>query len=310
MTPRRIGWSAALVAIAVSILWGGNVVALKLSLLTFPPIWSAFWRMVVGVLAVGAWACSQRISLRPRAGEIGVLLVLGTLFTVQVGCLNFGVSMTSAAYGVVLLNSYPIFANIGAHFFVPGDRLSTRRAVGLAMSFAGVCLVFLGRPEGGFAENPILGNIVVIASAVLLGSRTVFTQRIVQSIEPVRPVFWQMAISLPVFLLAASLTERPTIQPVNWPAAAAVFYQGAVVAGLCFVVWTLLLQRYSPGTLSMFGFIVPFVGVILSALMLDEAITPRLWSGVMLVAAGIALFARERKSAAEPMLAALNEEAI
>jgi drug/metabolite transporter (DMT)-like permease len=310
VTPRRIGWTAALIAIAVSTLWGGNVVALKLGLLTFPPIWSAFWRMLVGALVVGVWALSQRISLRPQAGETGVLLALGALFTVQIGCLNFGVNLTSAAYGVVLLNSYPIFANIGAHFFVPGDRLSTRRAIGLALSFAGVCLVFLGRPEGGLAANPMLGNVVVIASAMMLGCRVVFTQRIVQSMEPVRPVFWQMAISVPAFLLVASLTEPPAIQPVNWPAFAAVIYQGAVVAGLCFVIWTLLLKRYSPGALSMFGFIAPFVGVILSALLFGEAITPRLWGGVMLVVMGIALFTRERGPAAEQSVAALNEEAV
>lgn len=309
MTPQRIGWTAALIAIAVSTLWGGNVVALKLGLQTFPPIWSAFWRMVVGASVVGAWAYSQRIPLRPQSGEIGILLALGTLFTIQISCLNFGVNMTSAAYGVVLLNSYPIFANIGAHFFVPGDRLSSKRAIGLAMSFGGVCLVFLGKPEGGFATNPVLGNVVVIASAIMLGSRVVFTQRIVQSMEPVRPVFWQMAISIPVFFLVASLTEPPTIQPINWPAAAAVVYQGAVIAGLCFVVWTLLLKRYSPGALSMFGFIAPFVGVILSALMFGEAITPRLWGGVMLVVIGIALFTRERKPS-EPSIAALNEEAV
>jgi len=310
VTPQRIGWTAALIAIAVSTLWGGNVVALKFGLLTFPPIWSAFWRMVVGAVVVGSWALSQRISLRPETGETGVLLALGALFTVQISCLNFGVSMTSAAYGVVLLNSYPIFANIGAHFFVPGDRLSSRRAIGLALSFGGVCLVFLGRPEGGMAANPILGNVVVIASAIMLGSRVVFTQRIVQSMEPVRPVFWQMAISIPAFFVIASLSEPPTLQPVNVQAVTAVVYQGAVIAGLCFVVWTLLLKRYSPGTLSMFGFIAPFVGVILSALLFGEAITPRLWSGVMLVVGGIALFTRGRKPADEPPVAALNEEAV
>lgn len=310
MTPQRIGWPAAIVAILVSTLWGGNVVALKLGLLTIPPIWSAFWRMVVGALVVGAWALSQRISLRPQTGETGILLALGTLFTVQISCLNFGVNMTSAAYGVVLLNSYPIFANIGAHFFVPGDRLSGRRTVGLAMAFGGVCLVFLGRPEGGIAANPIWGNIIVIASAALLGSRVVFTQRIVQSMEPVRPVFWQMAISIPVFFLIAALTEEPTIRPMNWQAAAAVTYQGAVIAGLCFVVWTLLLKRHSPGALSMFGFIAPLVGVILSAVLFGEQITPRLWSGVMLVVIGIALFTRERKPAAGRRVAAFHEEAV
>ena len=60
----------------------------------------------------------------------------------------------------------------------------------------------------------------------------------------------------------------------------------------------------------MFGFIAPFVGVILSALMFGEAITPRLWGGVMLVVMGIALFTRERGPGAGQSVATLNEEAV
>ena len=39
----------ALAALAISALWGGNVVALKAGLGIFPPFWSAFWRMSCGL---------------------------------------------------------------------------------------------------------------------------------------------------------------------------------------------------------------------------------------------------------------------
>ena len=296
MSTSRISVGSALLAIATAALWGGNVVALKLGLATFPPFWSAFWRMLVGVTAVGAWAMSRGIALKPPPQERRFLLALGGLFTLQLTLLNTGVDSTSPAYAVVLLNAYPIFANVISHFFVPEDRLSWARVLGLALAFGGICIVFLGRPEQRLASNPIVGNLLTTASAFLLGARIVYTQRLVQTIDPVRPVFWQMVFGLPFFLAGGAYLEGPWLQPLQWDAVLAIAYQGAVVAGLCFVVWTTLLQRVSAGTLSMFAFATPIFGVTLSAWYFGEDVTARLLMGVIAVTAGIVIVTRRKRT--------------
>jgi drug/metabolite transporter (DMT)-like permease len=48
--------SAILTAIAVSVLWGGNIVSIRVGVDSIPPLWSAFWRMLLGVIFVGLWA--------------------------------------------------------------------------------------------------------------------------------------------------------------------------------------------------------------------------------------------------------------
>ena len=55
---------SALLALGISILWGANIVAIKVGLLAIPPFWSAFWRMLLGVIVVSLWAVRQRVSLR------------------------------------------------------------------------------------------------------------------------------------------------------------------------------------------------------------------------------------------------------
>ena len=77
-----------------------------------PPLWSAFWRMLLGAIFVSLWAMRRRISLRHAPGETGPLLVLGALFTLQITLLNSASPLTSPAYGVVILNGYAIFANL------------------------------------------------------------------------------------------------------------------------------------------------------------------------------------------------------
>ncbi len=293
MGAKPIGLSSALAALGLAILWGGNVVGIKLGLVAFPPFWSAFWRFLISTAAVGLWAWWRDLPLLPKREEIRPLGILALVFTVQIAILNVGVNWTSPAYGIVLLNANPIFANLLAHFFVPGDRLSTRRVIGLATAFGGICAVFLGSPEAALAERPTIGNLMILLTSFLLGVRLVYTNRLVQTIEPIRTVLWQTIFSLPLFLAAAWLLEPPLLgDSIPTAPLLAVLYQGVVVAGLCFVGWTMLLKHHSPGKLSMFGFVSPIFGVLFSSLLFGEAITPRLWIGLAAVTAGILLVTR------------------
>ena len=288
-----LGLSSILLLLAISGLWGGNFVVLKAALVTVPPIWIAFWRMLLGTVVVAVWGRSGGMTLTPTAGERRPLVTLGFMLTVQIALLNIGADFTSPAYCVILLSCHPIFANAISHFFVPGDRLSQRRAIGLFSAFAGTCLVFFGQPAARLAEHPVAGNLLVTLSAALLAARVVYTKKVVQNIEPALTVVWQMAFSLPAFLLMAVFTEPFLKQPFNWGAAGALCYQGVVIAGVCEVTWIRLLRRHSPGVLSTFGFTVPVFGVVLSALAFAEPITPRLLVGLAAVAAGILTVTRE-----------------
>ena len=281
-----------MLALGVSILWGGNVVAIKLGLGTLPPFWSAFWRFVVGAATVLVWAWIKRAELFPKRADWGSAALLGSLFAAQISCLNLGVGLTSPAYGVVLLNAHPVFTNLFGHFIDSEDKLNFRRLAGLALAVMGMSYVAVGKPDAALAPNPIAGNLILIVSAALLAIRALYTRRLVQRVNTFKPVVWQMAFALPMFLGFALFLEPPLLQPITWPPVAAIFYQGAIIGGFCFVSWTQLLQKHAAGGLSMFAFLVPFFGVFLSAYMFDETIDPSLLLGASLVTIGIVIVTR------------------
>jgi drug/metabolite transporter (DMT)-like permease len=297
--PEPIGFTSTLLAIAVSILWAGNVVSIRIGVDSVPPIWSAFWRMSLGVVFVALWALRQRVSIRPTRSEYLPLLILGVLFTVQIALLNSATEMTSPAYGVVILNAYPIFVNLAGHFAasrwpakISEEKLTTIRVAGLALALAGIAVLTLTRPDQSLAHRPFLGNTLMVISSVLLGVRQVYTRWLVQAVDPARSIVWQMALSVPLFLVVAVLTEPPVIGHVTWQAVAAISYQGIVVAGICFIVWAELLKKHSAGTLTMFSFIVPIGGIALSAWLFNERLQASLAWGTLLVMAGVFIVLR------------------
>jgi drug/metabolite transporter (DMT)-like permease len=287
-----IGWRSAILAMVVSLLRGGNQVSLKLALRALTPFETAFARMAVSAVAVGVWGRARGFEFTPERREWPSLLNLTLLFVAQIGLLHYGADLSSPAYSVVLMNSNPIWANLLAHFVVPEDRLSAARVVGLAVAFSGICVVFLGRPDAALAPRPLVGNPLVLAAAVTAAIRTVYTQRLVQWIEPAKAVFWQTALSLPFFLLGTLIDPTADREPLSWIPVAGVLYQGLAVGALGLILWVNLLRKHSPGSLSVFSFSIPIFGMLLSAWLLSEHLTLHLLFGVAAVLSGIYLATR------------------
>ena len=293
-----VTWRVGLVSLLVSFLWSGNIVSIKFGLATIPPFWSAFWRMLAGTAAVAGWARLTGAPVLPEPGSGRQLLGLAAMFTAQIAVFNLAVEFTSPAYAVIILNICPVLVNLISHFFVPDDRLTLRRLAGLAAAFGGISYVMLGRPSAALAPRPLLGNCLMLFSAALLATRIVYTQHLVRRADPLRPVIWQMALSLPAFLALGLAFERPLLQPLSYEPVLAILYQAVVVAGFCFVTWTKLLQRHSAGNLAMYSFSVPFFGILLAALLFGERVTPRLVEGALAVSAGIAIVVRSKSKKA------------
>ena len=246
--------------------------------------------MLFGTLVVTTWAVSRGVPLMPAPSERASLVKLALLFTVQIGLMNAGASMTSPAFGEVIINSYAIFANIVAHFTTEHERLTTVRAIGLGLAFCGLCLVAFGRPDASLAPRPLAGNLVMVLSSFLLGVRQVYTRNIVQTVHPSRAVVWMIGLSVPLFAFCALISGEPMLHAPLTPAAiTAVLYQGIVVAGICFLGWAWLLKRHAAGQIAMFSFIVPFAGMSFSATLLGEPLRAGLLSGAGLAVAGLLL---------------------
>jgi len=243
-------------------------------------------RFIIGALTVWVGALFVGIPVRvPRAVWQG-LAGLGVLFTVQIWLLNAGTQYTTAGRSGVLINVYPFFLTLFSHFFIPGDRLTVAKSIGLVFSFSGVFLLFAESVSLADTDY-VLGDLMVATSGMLLGLRQVVIKRLVQGLHPFQVLFWQAVLSLPIFAVWSLLFERDAHYEMSAAVVGGVLYQGLVVAGLCFILLVFLIRHHSASRLGVFSFATPIVGVLLSAWLLGEEISPVLWMSVVLVALGI-----------------------
>ena len=284
----RLTRGAASITLFTAVLWGGNSVAIKMALAGVPPLALAGFRFFLGGLFIVVWCLISRTSVRLAHGELSRILRLLVLFIAQIGLLNAGTEHTLAARSTVFISAYPFFTALFAHLFIPGDQSGPSRFYGMALSFSGVLLVF-GESLARAEWNYLGGDLMVLASATLLGARQVYTKHLAQDIVPARLLVWQSGLSLPIFFGMSALLERPLDLALTPDVNAGILYQGFVIAGFCFLVMTNLLKRYRASQIGVYGFVTPIFGVFLSHLLLSEPLSPGLLISVVLVGGGIAL---------------------
>ena len=283
---------AVLVSLVIHSLWGGNPVAVKFSLIAFPPLTTAFLRFAIGIACIALWARWRGVRLLPEKGEWRPLWIVALLFAVQIASMNVGFHHTSGAMGSVLIATNPLFAVVFAHFLVAGDRMTAARALGLLVAMAGTSLVLLGDADVAALDPGAVGNWIVLSSAVMLGLRLSLSARFVRRIDPTKVAIWQMVLSLPLFGAGALLLEEIAWDRVGIGPIAGLLFQGVVIAGVGFTVSYHLMKRYTPSVMMSFNFVSPVAGVLFAAWLLGDRIGPFLLAGMALVAVGLYLVAR------------------
>jgi len=288
---RNVDLAGAALALLVSLFWGANPVAIKIGLEDAPPIRLAWMRFLVGglVILVGAWARGRLRGLAIARGEWRPLVVLGLLFTAQIGSMNIAIGLTSAAHAAIVLNLYAVHTVVLAHFLIPGDRLTAGRLAGVLVAYGGIVALFAR--DLGTGAPTLAGDAVMFGSALILAERTVYLARAVQQLDPVKLLLSQAAMGTALFVLASAWLEP---EPTRWTTslAASIAYQGVVVAGFNFAVNLWLLRRYSPGALAAFFLTQPIFGVLAAALLQGDPLTAELLVACLAVAAGIGLTTR------------------
>ena len=288
---------AVLVSLVIHSLWGGNPVAVKFSLIAFPPLTTAFLRFAIGIACIALWARWRGVRLLPEQGEWRSLWIVALLFTVQIALMNIGFHQTSGAMGSVLIATNPLFAVMFAHFLIAGDRMTPAKALGLLVAMAGTSLAFLADADIEALDLRAAGNWIVLSSAVMLGFRLSLSARFVRRIEPIKVAIWQMVLSLPLFGAGALMFEEIAWDRVGAGPIAGLLYQGIVIAGVGFTVSYHLMRLYTPSVMMSFNFVSPIAGVLFSAWLLGDRIGALLFAGMALVAVGLFLVARQPRTA-------------
>ena len=201
------------VVLIVSLI-GGGPLAVKIGLQGFPPLKMALFRCILGVIAVGGVGLFYGMSMRMRFEEFRRLLLIAALYTLHTITLNVGTQLTTASRSTIFFSLYPVFTVLFGHFWLPDDRLSVRKVLGIIAAFCGVFVALAPNLQGDSVTAYFIGDLIVLGAACSLALRITLTKVFVQEIYPHRLLVWLLGLNIPCFWVLSYLFERG--KPIEW----------------------------------------------------------------------------------------------
>lgn len=264
------------------LVWGFNFVVVKVGLEGLPPLFLCFSRFFLTSLP---WIFFVR---RPRAPFRLVLLYGLIMFALQFSLLFFGVfAGVTAALASILLQVQVFFSILLAIPFL-GERLHRWQVIGALVSFTGIGVV--GVNSRG--EVSLLGLTLVLFAAFFWGVGSVISKKL-GKINMAALVIWGSLIAWPPVLAASLLIEGKEVvyalRHLSLTGLSSVLYITYFSTLFGFGAWNWLLSHHPVSKVTPFTLLIPIVGALSAALVLDEPLQGWKIGAGLLVVSGLCL---------------------
>lgn len=270
-----------IVLTAMTLVWGLNIIFVKLSVDAISPFTAGFLRQ-----AMIALACLPFLRIVP--GRMALILTLslvtGALFYLP---MNLSLAITDNVSALAIANQLSVpFAVLLSVLFLR-ERIGPARIAGIALAFLGVMLM-------GF-DPAILHDLPAMAlaalSAFFWGAGSLLMRRCAG--VPVPVLFAWMGLVGSAVLGAVSMVVEPAamagIGYLPWRAFGAVAFSalGSSLIGHGGLSW--LLQRHPVALVMPYTLIAPVLSAIVAAVMFGTRVTGLMVLGSVVVLAGVAI---------------------
>lgn len=285
--------------LAAAALWGGMYVVSKWSFTFVPPATMGFLRVALGGLALwlGVRLTGRRTGI-DRA-DWPAFVGLGGWVALTIATQFLGTELTNASQGSLLTVLTPVFAvALGAS--VLGERVTRPKAGGIVIAAVGTVIVIAGQYDLTTiaAGNAAGVGLLVVASFAWAGY-TVWGVSVVRKYSALTAATYSTIAATPMLAVLAAvelavLGRGIASIPVTAESIFATAYLGLAATAAAWYLWYKGLEFVSAGTVAVFFFLQPVVGISLGALLLGERIGSGFVVGSLVVVGGVWLVSRER----------------
>ena len=252
---------------------------------------------LAGVLVILFGSLMGRKMLKPQKNSWGMVLTLALFQTIlQYVLFYMGLAHTTGVKSSIIEAANVFIAILFAVFLFKFESLTSGIVIGCIIGFSGVVLINLtgSGMDASFSmkgEGAILGS--TIAYALSAGLVKLYSRKE----DPVVLSGYQFCIGgVVMMMIGAVLGGHVT---VTQPAALLLLLYLAIISAVAYTIWGILLKYNPVARVSVYGFMNPVFGVILSAFLLGEknqAFGLKGLAALVLVCIGIFIVNREPKA--------------
>ncbi len=276
--------------ILLSLVWGSSFLWIKIAVQEVTPTVTVALRLFFGLSGVVVFVfllTQSRTALRISKKYLGVFAVLGlTNIALPFLLIAWSEQYITSALASIINSTVPLFTMLAAPLFIPEERITSFRLIGLVVGFIGVLILLSPELIAGGKSN-IMGEIAMFAGAILYAGSSIFARRTTAGLTPGVQSLLQMSFGAfyiwSIVLFADGMVVLPQL-PITWVAVAWLGILGSAVGTVLFFD---LIHSIGPTRTVIVSYIFPLVGVFLGVIVLQETIVWQEILGGLLILSGV-----------------------
>ncbi len=290
MTSQKTMTNAAWAQLGLlALIWGGSFLSVRVALDQVGPLWIVSHRAVWAAAVLWPVVLIRRLPL-PRTWRLwAVLAVMGALNNaIPFGLLAWGQQHVETGLIAILNAATAIFGVLFAAIFFADERLTARKAVGVALGFSGVVWVIGPSALSGF-DPGALGQVAAIGATVSYALAGVWARKMMGGLPPLTASAGMVTgAALIMVPLAWSVEGAPRLDLA--PATiAGLAYVSVGSTALAYILYYRVIAVAGSGNVLLVTLMVAPVAILLGVVVLDETLPARAYPGFALLACGLAV---------------------
>ena len=219
-----------------------------------------------GLLTIVIYSIGRKKVLFPKPNNVGRILLVGVFQTiVQYVFFYIGLANTSGVKGTVLSGSSAFFAVLISALIFRLERLTPKKIIACILGFAGIIVINL---KGLDLNMNLTGDAFVIFSTMSAGFSSVLIKLFSKHENPVVISGYQFIFGGTV-MAVIGLIMGGKVHVGSIKAFLVLLYL-SVLSAVAYALWGMLLKYNPVSKVTIYSFMTPVFGVVLSLIMLPE----------------------------------------
>jgi drug/metabolite transporter (DMT)-like permease len=279
-----------LVWLLLCCIWGSTWLFIKLGLRDLPPLTFAGIRFVIAAIILFSLIVVRRVPLPRKTRDWTLLAVTGVLsFSLNYGLVFWGEQYISSGLAALLQSTLPAFGLVIAHYYLPGERMTLPRMLGVLLGVVGVGVIFSNQLQVS-GPRALWGSAALVVSAFCAAYANVLVKTYGLNLQPSVLAAGQMVFGLiPLLLIGIPLEGNPW--KFHWTAIAllSLLYLAIVGTVIAFLLYYWLIHNMEVTKTMLIALVTPVTAVVLGMIVLKEELNWRTLVGGAMIMSGIGL---------------------
>jgi drug/metabolite transporter (DMT)-like permease len=271
----------------LAMIWGASFVSIRIALDEVGPMTAVAHRVGWAMVALWIAILIMRLPI-PRDPKVWIgFFGMGILNNViPFGLMAWGQLYIESGLTSILNAATAIFGVITAAIFFSDERVTSRKAIGVALGFAGVATA-IGLENLRHFDIRSLAQIAVIGGTLSYALASVWARKRLGAQPPQVAAAGMVTGATVVMLPLAWIVEGPITLDLEPRTYLAIGYYALIATALAYLLYYRVLAMAGSGNLMLVTLLIPPFAIVLGAVLLGETLRPAAYFGFALLALGL-----------------------